>query len=248
MPRYSRKALCGNFFHVIVQGLNKEFIFYKDEYKEKYKNLLEEESKKNDINIIAYCIMNNHTHILMFVKNIESMSECMHCINTSYARFYNKKEERVGFVFRDRFYTQPIKNEIHLLNCIAYIHKNPVKAGIASQEGSYEYSSYNEYVNTAKRKLITDESIKLAFGTCDNLKFKDTFDLIHKTKVEDDFLEIDDDIDYNQIIKEYNRENCSIDEIIIKLYKIHKMSTRDIAELLKITRYRVRKAIETMTN
>ena len=80
------------------------------------------------------------------------------------------------------------------------------------------------------------------------MKFKDTFDLIHKTKVEDDFLEIDDDIDYNQIIKEYNRENCSIDEIIIKLYKIHKMSTRDIAELLKITRYRVRKVIETMTN
>lgn len=244
MPRYSRKALCGNFFHVIVQGLNKEYIFYENYYKERYKQLLIKESKSNNIKIIAYCIMNNHAHILMFVNNTEDMSKCMHKINTSYARFYNKEKERVGFVFRDRFYTQPIKNEIHLLKCIAYIHKNPIKAGLVNKESNYKYSSYNEYMNLSESQLISNESIELVFNTSDKFKFKEMFNFIHNINLEeDDVLEIEEDIDYNQIIEKYKSENISIDNMVIRLYKLHKLSTRDIANLLDITRYKVRKIL-----
>ena len=248
MPRYSRKSLCGNFFHVIVQGLNKEYIFYEKSYKEKYKQLLIKECESSNIKIIAYCIMNNHTHILMFVDNTDCMSNFMHKINTSYAKFYNKKNERVGFVFRDRFYTQSIKNEKHLLNCIAYIHKNPIKSGLAYKESEYQYSSYNEYINPSKRQIISIESIKLAFNTSNKFKIKEMFYFIHNVGLEeDDFLEIKEDIDYKQIIDKYKSEDISIDNIIIKLYKLHKLSTRDIANLLNITRYKIRKILDNST-
>ena len=91
MPRYSRKALCGNFFHVIVQGLNKEYIFYENYYKERYKQLLIKESKSNNIKIIAYCIMNNHAHILIKTNNIHELGKYMQCLNTKYGKYYNKK-------------------------------------------------------------------------------------------------------------------------------------------------------------
>lgn len=245
MPRYSRNALCGNFFHVIVQGLNKEYIFYKDCYKERYRQLLIKESTSNNIKIIAYCIMNNHAHILMFVDDTDEMSKCMHKINTNYAKFYNREQERVGFVFRDRFYTQPIKNETHLLRCVAYIHKNPVKAGLVNKESDYKYSSYNEYTNLSESQLISDETIKLTFNTSDKAKIKEMFNFIHNISTEDEhFLEIKDDINYNQIIEKYKLEDIPIDDIIIRLHKLHELSTREIADLLNITRYKVRKILD----
>lgn len=245
MPRYSRNALNGNFFHVIVQGLNKEYIFYQDIYKKKYKQLLIKESREYNIQIIAYCIMNNHTHILIFTESIEDMSKCMHKINTNYARFYNKENDRVGFVFRDRYYTQPVMNEKHLLTCIAYIHKNPVKAGLVENESEYEYSSYNEYINKAERQVISNEAEKIAFNTEDPVKVKEMFEFIHKMRLEEtEILEIDEKVDYNTIIEKYKIENATTEEIVLQLHYAHKLSTRNIAMLLKISRYRVRKILD----
>ena len=70
MPRRARKDLSASFFHVIVQGLNKEFIFIEDEYKRKYLKLLESEKENYELKIIAYTIMNNHTHIIIYSKKM----------------------------------------------------------------------------------------------------------------------------------------------------------------------------------
>lgn len=245
MPRYSRNALNGNFFHVIVQGLNKEYIFDKNIFKEKYKELLIINSEKSNIQIIAYCIMNNHTHILVFTEKIENMSKCMQKINTNYARFYNKENERVGFVFRDRYYTQPIKNEMHLLKCIVYIHKNPVKAGLVINEKEYNYSSYNEYTGKFKRQVISKDANKLAFNIEDRNKALELFKFIHMSDIEEtDFLEIEDKIDYNRVIEKYKEKNFTMKEIVLKLNQDYKVSSRDIALLLKTTRYKIRKILE----
>ena len=73
MPRISRTVLNGKFFHVIVQGINKEYIFQDDKNKEKYKQLLIRGTKENEIKIVAYCIMDNHAHILIYLRNIENL-------------------------------------------------------------------------------------------------------------------------------------------------------------------------------
>lgn len=130
MPRIGRKKLQTTFFHIIVQGINKEYIFYNEEYIKEYKKLLLDNLNKYNVKIIAYCIMNNHTHILLYTENIEEMSKYMKSINTSYAKYYNRNENRVGIVFRNRYESEPIYEKRYLLNCIGYIHNNPVKAGI----------------------------------------------------------------------------------------------------------------------
>ena len=109
MARTSRNNM-GNssFFHVMVQGINKEYIFNTEKNKKKY---LEEIYKNNkDVEIIAYCIMNNHTHILVQTEKMQNIEDWMRKSNTSYALYYNKIKERVGYVFRDRYKLQPIKN------------------------------------------------------------------------------------------------------------------------------------------
>ena len=101
--------------------------------------------KEEDVSILAYCIMNNNVHILVYSENIQKISKFMQKLNTSYSKFYNKIEKRTGYVFKDRFYTQEIFDRKQLYNCLRYIHNNPVKAKICKDMKSYKYSSYYEY-------------------------------------------------------------------------------------------------------
>ncbi len=129
-----------SFFHIMTQGINKEKIFNTKENKEKYLKLI---YKNNEgIEIIAYCIMSNHAHILVKIDSIDNMQQWMKKVNTGYAMYYNRRNDRVGYVFRDRYKSQVIKNEKHLYTCIDYIHENPVKAHICGKKEEYDFSSY----------------------------------------------------------------------------------------------------------
>lgn len=168
MPRKPRYNQISGYYHVMSQGINKEYIFQKKLYIEKYKELMLKKSKDLNINILSYCIMSNHVHILINTNKISDLSKYMQKLNTTYSSFYNKANRRVGYVFRDRFLSQEILSESQLLYCIRYIHYNPVKAGIVKFAGDYKYSSYNEFIG--KRNIINDNCIKIVFGDFNNYK------------------------------------------------------------------------------
>ena len=90
MPRVVRKDLKSSFYHVMVQGINKEYIFDTDFNIKKYIELIVRKIYKSNIEILAYCIINNHTYFLIYCEKIEDLSKFMQKLNTSYLRFYNK--------------------------------------------------------------------------------------------------------------------------------------------------------------
>ena len=142
MPRIARKHLNSNFIHVVTKGIKGEFIFYKEKYKNEYISLLKKYLNEiKEVKILAYCVMDNHAHILIYTKEINKLSNFMKKLNTTYAIYYNENEKRQGYVFGSRYYTQIIENGAHLLACIKYIHENPVKAGISNTLSEYKYSS-----------------------------------------------------------------------------------------------------------
>ena len=147
MPRLARKYLESSFVHIIVQGLDRQYIFKGNFLKSSYRTILKKNISETNIELISYCIMDNHSHLLLYGEDFNDISKIMHKTNTSYAKLYNKTQKRVGYVFRDRYFVQPISNEKQLFNCIAYIHKNPINAGIVKLLSSYNYSSYNEYID-----------------------------------------------------------------------------------------------------
>ena len=111
MPRMSRGRMHTSFFHVIIQGINKEFIFQKRQYKNKFFQLMKTEKENYGVEIISYVIMSNHVHLLIYVEDITELSRFMKKINEDFARYYNYMENRVGYVFRDRFLSEPITNK-----------------------------------------------------------------------------------------------------------------------------------------
>lgn len=253
MPRMARKDLESNYLHIIVQGINREYIFEDNNLKEAYKNILKKNIKEKNITVLAYCIMDNHAHILVYGECIKEISKLMQETNTSYAKLYNNVNKRVGYVFRDRYYTQMILTETQLLNCLVYIHNNPVKANIVNKPDKYKYSSYLEYIKP--KSLINKESIKIVFGS--NKKYIETFKQIHKyNDLEDEIIDIyEDEKNYEKTINEYMKKyNKNIQEIkedekvfgklLIELKYKDRMSLRDIGNVFNISKDKVYRAIK----
>ena len=142
MPRIPRSYIKTSFFHVITQGLNKQYIFDKSEDIKYYIKIMYQLLTEYNLRIIAYCIMNNHTHILIETKSVKELGKYMQRLNTKYGMYYNKKYNRVGYVFRDRYKSEGIYSEKHFYNCIKYIYNNPVKVGICLKPEEYPYSNY----------------------------------------------------------------------------------------------------------
>lgn len=240
MPRIARKYLDTSFFHVMVQGINKEYIFKNERYISRYIQLIRKNLHNEHIRIISFCIMNNHAHLLIKTEDIKELSKYMQKVNCSYAKYYNYVEnERVGYVFRDRYKSEPILNRRQLLQCIKYIHKNPVKAGMVASEEKYKYSSYCFY----QQKL--DKNIK------DEVLTMDEIELICDSNIEyeEDFLDIDNNIEKiidNAISKFVYIEKIKVFEIfeksdilkkLIKYLKIdRKIKYTDIMKRLDITK------------
>jgi len=252
MPRLARKYLETSFLHIIVQGINREYIFKKQEYIEKYLYLLTLNNSIKKFKILAYCIMNNHAHILVYTEDILEMAKIMQKINTSYARFYNNENRRVGYVFRDRYFTQPIINEMQLFNCISYIHYNPVKSNMTMEPGEYRYSTYKDYIK--KQGIIDNEVLKLTYGLRED--YLEMFYVTHGNVDNiEDIKEIEIEyIGYEDIILEHKKrtgmklldiisDNILCKELVIDLKYKSGLSLRKIGEIIKLSKDTVSKMI-----
>ena len=207
MARVARMNFQTSFFHVITQGINKEYIFNKKEYIEEYIRLIKQFKREYNVSVLAYCIMNNHAHLLLYVKKIDEMTKFMHKIDGLYAQYYNKAEHRVGIVFRNRYVSEPIYTEEYLAKCIKYIHMNPVKAKIVNKCEDYKYSTFKEYYNGS-----IDE-----FQILINIFGKNYLDLFNN--VEEDVLFKDIDINRDEFMnfginKFLLLRNMSLDEVL----------------------------------
>ena len=141
-------------------------------------------NEQRKLELLAYCMMSNHAHFAIYSEKIEGLTKLMYEVNAKYARLYNKEKNRCGVLFRNRYQIQPINSERQLINCINYIHQNPVKANMVSKCEDYEYSSYNGYkLNTglAKSKILCE-----IFGT--NCVFLEMF----KKESEKLFMDIEE--------------------------------------------------------
>lgn len=251
MPRKPRDFYSTNFYHIMVQGIEKKNIFDNNKYKEKYIQLIKENKKIYKITILSLCVMINHAHIVIHCENNESMSKFMKSINTSYANYYNKVEERVGYVFRDRFLSEPIFDDRYLHNCIAYVHNNPVKAGLVKRREDYKYSSYNSYYKLDD--IINEQSIKLVFG--DNENYIKNYEEMNKNN-QDKFLDVNEDfLNPNDVITSfYDKFNIDQRDIFLNNEWLKKLvneltikcglSIRKICEIIKVDRTRVRNVLK----
>jgi putative transposase len=146
MPRSAREKSPDAMYHIMSRSISELDLFGDDEDKKRYMNIVRRYKGKYKIKIYAYCLMDNHSH-LMIDANGADISKVMHGINLSYARYYNKKYNRYGHLFQDRFKSKVIKNNSYSVRLSAYIHKNPYSMEeYKNRIEQYEYSSLGIYM------------------------------------------------------------------------------------------------------
>lgn len=251
MPRIAMKDYDTSFFHIMIQGIRQEYIFKQEDDMKTYSRLVYKYIKKFRVKIIAYCIMNNHAHLLVYVEKIKELSEFMRAINTTYALYYNKKYKMKGYVFRNRYKAEPIYSETYLVNCINYIHNNPIKAKICNSAIEYRHSSYIEYKSDADTiinisKKIFPEVNTLFINNIDtkydnNYKFLDYVEekeFINADLVIEEFIKAND-IRYEEIVKNklYFKELCS------KLNQDSGLTHCEIAKIFGVSRVKITRII-----
>ncbi|MBQ7379287.1 MAG: transposase [Clostridia bacterium] len=149
MSRQAREKCESNIYHVMLRGAGQQQIFEDTEDSERFLEILAECKQISEFALYAYCLMGNHVHLLIKEQH-EPLEQIVKRIATRYVYWFNTKYERCGHLFQDRFRSEPVGDKQYFLTVLRYIHQNPVKAGICNVVEDYAYSSYREYVTSAK--------------------------------------------------------------------------------------------------
>jgi REP element-mobilizing transposase RayT len=151
------------------RGINGERVFKSSENKKYFLDLVLDKSKILKIRILAYCVLDNHFHLI--IQNCSGkMSEFLKRINSQYGYYYRQKVGGFGYVFQARYKSTLIQKGEYLRMSLLYLFLNPVRAGIESDPFKYDWSSLHELYSTKGTIELADyEFVEELFGDRDNL-------------------------------------------------------------------------------
>jgi putative transposase len=215
MPRGPRKKSGSGVYHVMLRGINRQTIFESDDDRYEFLGKLKKYVDMKKFVLYGYCLMDNHVHLLL-QESEDDISNAIKRISASYVLWYNKKYERCGHLFQERFKSEPVDTDIYLLTVLRYIHQNPIEAGICKYMHEYKWSSYKEYI---KMPIIVDTELILSMFAPKKDKAVDLFTAYMNEKNDDSCLEFE----------EYFKLT---DAEVIK--KIYEMGVKNISELQQL--------------
>jgi putative transposase len=158
MARPLRISYPGAFYHITSRGNEQKVIFKNNRDREKFRECLESAVKRYNAVIHAYCLMNNHYHLLLETPS-GNLSKIMAHINGAYTTYFNTKLGRFGHLFQGRYKAILVEADEYSMELSRYIHLNPVRAKVVETPEEYEWSSYSYYIGKKK----SPEWLKMGF-------------------------------------------------------------------------------------
>ena len=248
MPRRARINIAG-YYHIINRGVERRKVFLENADKDKFLEILCKEFLEYDVILHSYVLMDNHYHLLIQTHK-NNLSDVMRQVNSKYAMYFNKKYERVGHLWQDRFKSWYITDERYLWVLFKYIELNPIKANLVKKFGQWYRSFIYDYVHN---KILECEKASF-FLRNDIFKYLDVelneedlkvLENIKKQKVtiKRDFSKKEDISNYLKQVylnkKERNKD-------ILKAYKVG-FKKSEIAKYLGVSLSLISKIIKNYT-
>lgn len=140
MARNPRCLLTSIPYHVTQRGNNRQDVFYSQQDREVYLDLVERERSEARVRLLAYALMTNHVHWLVEPERGDSLAVFFRRVHGRYAHYITARRGRSGHLWQGRFHAcivEPRRLEVAL----RYVERNPVRAGLAAEPGAYEWSS-----------------------------------------------------------------------------------------------------------
>ena len=135
-----------HFYHIYNRGVNRQAIFFGERNYRFFIQRLRAYFSPEHADIVAYCLMPTHYHLLVQVRTNDFGKTVMHPLSTSYTKAVNREQGRVGPLFQGKYKARLVATDAYLRNVTRYIHRNPVEAGYVQDLTSWPYSSYPDYI------------------------------------------------------------------------------------------------------
>ena len=130
MPRIARIVAPGYPHHITQRGNNRAVVFFDDQDRRTYLQLLAKYSKLFALQIWAYCLMDNHVHLLAVPEKENALARGIGLTNQVYTQYLNRKRNQSGRIWQNRFFSCLVENDQYLWMVARYIERNPIKAGL----------------------------------------------------------------------------------------------------------------------
>ncbi len=194
-----------SYYHIFNRGVEKRDIFLEDKdyrflqtylfiYLHPLKKVLEKhpdlplrlynKNLSEEVKLIGYCLMPNHFHLLLRQKTRDGISKLMKQVTNAYTLYFNQKYNRVGGLMQGRFKAVPITDDNLLIHILRYIHLNPTSSNLTQEFGTYQWSSYPDFLGKETDLPCSKDEVLSYFSSLEN------FERFHKDQ-EDYAKELD---------------------------------------------------------
>ena len=155
MPRLARTVVAGCAHHITQRGNNRQDVFFVDDDRRVYLELLSQQAEKYGLDIVGYCLMGNHVHIVAIPRAEDSLAKAVGRTHFRYTQYINRFHKRSGHLWQGRFYSCPL-DERHFWLAMRYVELNSVRAKICRKPWRYEWSSAAVHVDAKARSQLLD--------------------------------------------------------------------------------------------
>lgn len=163
MPRHPRLFIPGATYHVYCRVARGEFVFDDDHEAIEFVETLREVRDLDGWSVLAWCLMGNHYHLVVKTRNVD-LWRSMARLQGRFSRAHNRRYGYLGRLWQSRYRARVVDTNEYFRHVIAYVHLNPVSAGIAGDPGDYVYSGHREIIGACDPHLIDLRSVLLGFS------------------------------------------------------------------------------------
>jgi putative transposase len=148
MPRERRLVLPGRPHHITQRGNNRRDVFFADSDRELYMSLLKEYTAEYQVKILGYCLMTNHVHLIAVPAAPSGLAKALGRTHNDYARWLHIRRRESGHLWQNRFFSCPL-DDAYTWAVLAYVERNPVRAGIVAQCEDWPWSSARQHLGAS---------------------------------------------------------------------------------------------------
>ncbi|MCI5066290.1 transposase [bacterium] len=154
MARRKRTIVVGRPHHVTQRGVRRQNVFFDDEDRHVYLRLLKEQSIRYKVEIVGYCLMTNHVHLMLVPYYEDSLWRAIQGVHKRYADYLNAKMGWTGHAWQEKFYSSPVDEQFFWV-ALRYIEQNPLVAKMVKHPADYKWSSAAGHCGRREDPLLT---------------------------------------------------------------------------------------------
>lgn len=140
MSTCARIVLPGVAFHVTQRGNYRQPVFFCDDDRQLYLSLVAQHSEESGLELLGWCLMSNHVHLLVVPHHEHSMARALQRAHSQYSLRLNVRHQRAGHLWQNRYFSSPVEDS-HLFGILKYIELNPVRARMVEDAEQYPWST-----------------------------------------------------------------------------------------------------------